>query len=131
MLRDRNINFVSKVRKYCKGLPTFKADKDMTRGEHAMFYCKEKKFMAVKWIDNKPVHIVSTIMTSSVSSAKEAKQKNQVECLDLIKLYNKQMGEVDFCDKMKRTYEQDGKGRRYHLRLAFDMMDQLMVNNKQ
>ena len=86
MLQDRNINFVGVVRqdigsyisnvrgngKNHKGLPTFKADEDMTRGEHEMFYCKQENLMTIKWIGNKPVHIVCTIMTSSVSSAKEA-----------------------------------------------------------
>ena len=40
------------------------------------------------------------------------------------------MGGVDINDRMKSTHEQDRRGRRYYLRLAFDMFDQLMVNSR-
>ena len=61
---------------------------------------------------------------------KGQKEKVRVECPELIKMYNKHMGGVDINDRMKSTHEQDRRGRRYYLRLAFDMLDQLMVNSR-
>ena len=99
-----------------------------------MFYCKNEKLMAVKWIDNKPVHVISSKMISDISKAerriKGQKEKIRVDCPDVIKLYNKYMGGVDINDRMKSTHEQDRRGRRYYLRLTFDMLDQLIVNSR-
>ena len=39
------------------------------------------------------------------------------------------MGDVDLNDPLKSTHEQDRQAKRYYLRLAFDMFDQLMVNS--
>ena len=134
LLRDRGIDFVGVVRKDRKGLPSFKDDKKMIRGEYEMFYCKNEKLMAVKWIDNKPVHVISSKMISDISKAerriKGQKEKIRVDCPDVIKLYNKYMGGVDINDRMKSTHEQDRRGRRYYLRLTFDMLDQLIVNSR-
>ena len=134
LLRDRGINYVGVVRKDRKGLPAFKDDKKMARGDHEMFFCKEENLMALKWIDNKSVHIISSIINAETSHAerrvKGQKEKVRVECPELIKMYNKHMGGVDINDRMKSTHEQDRRGRRYYLRLAFDMLDQLMVNSR-
>ena len=134
LLRDRGINYVGVVRKDRKGLPAFKEDKKMARGDHEMFHCKEENLMALKWIDNKSVHIISSIINAETSHAerrvKGQKEKVRVECPELIKMYNKHMGGVDINDRMKSTHEQDRRGRRYYLRLAFDMLDQLMVNSR-
>ena len=134
LLRDRGINYLGVVRKDRKGLPAFKDDKKMARGDHEMFYCKEENLMALKWIDNKSVHIISSIINAETSNAerriKGQKEKVRVECPELIKMYNRHMGGVDINDRMKSTHEQDRRGRRYYLRLAFDMFDQLMVNSR-
>ena len=71
----------------------------MQRGEREMFDCKEENLMAVKWIDNKLVHVISSIINSDMSSAdkcvKDQKEKLCIGCPDLIKIYNKSMGGVD------------------------------------
>ena len=134
LLRDRGINYVGVVRKDRKGLPSFKEEKRMARGEHDMLYCKEENLMALKWIDNKPVHIISSVINHDISHAerriKGHRERIRVECPELIKMYNRYMGGVDLNDRLKSTYEQDRRGRRWYLRLAFDMLDQLMVNSR-
>ena len=73
-------------------------------------------------------------MISEISNderrVKGQKDKVRVDCPILVKLYNKHMGGVAINDRMKSTHEQDRRGRRYYLRLAFDMLDQLMVNSR-
>ena len=97
LLRDRGMNFVGLARKDRKGLPPFKDDKKRQRSE--MFYCKEKILMAVKWIDNKSVHVIFNIINSDMSSAERRvivqQEKLCIGCPDLIKMYNKNMGGVD------------------------------------
>ena len=99
-----------------------------------MFHCTKENLIALKWIDNKPVYVISSIMISEISNAerrvKGQKDKVRVDCPILVKLYNKHMGGVAINDRMKSTHEQDRRGRRYYLRLAFDMLDQLMVNSR-
>ena len=99
LLRDQGMNFVGVVRKDRKGLPSFKDDKKMQKGESEMFYCKEKNLMAVKWMDNKSVHVISSIINFDISSAKTGvkgqKEKIRIESPGLIELYNKNMGGMD------------------------------------
>ena len=64
LLREHGLNFIGVVRKDRKGLPSFKDDKKMARGESEMFFCKEENLMAAKWIDNKPVCIISSIINA-------------------------------------------------------------------
>ena len=99
LLHDQGMNFVGVVRKDRKGLPSFKDDKNMQRGESEMFYCKEGNMMAIKWIDNKSVHVISSLICSNMSSAerrvKSQKEKLCIRCPDLIEMYNKNFGGVD------------------------------------
>ena len=99
LLHDQGMNFVGVGRKDRKGLPSFKDDKKMQSGESEMFYCKEENMMAVKWIDNKSVHVISSLICSSMSSAerrvKSQKEKLCIRCPDLIEMYNKNLGGVD------------------------------------
>ena len=77
LLRDRDINFVGVVRKDRKGLPSFQDDKKMKRGEYEMFHCTKENLIALKWIDNKPVHVISSIMISEISKATSKREKGQ------------------------------------------------------
>ena len=63
------MNFVDVIRKDRKGLPSLKDDKKIQRGESEMFYSKERNLMIVEWIDNKSVHIISSIINSNMSNA--------------------------------------------------------------
>ena len=99
LLRDRGLNFIGVVRNNRKGLPSFQDDKKMERGDSEMFYCAKENLMALKWIDNKSVHVISSIINSEKSSAerrmKGQREKVRLDCPELIKMYNKNMGGVD------------------------------------
>ena len=92
-LQDRDLSFVGVVRKDRKGLPKFKEDKRMERGEYEMLYCKEANLMALKWIDNKAVHIISSVINSDVAKVERRKkvqaEKMRVDCPEIMKNYNK------------------------------------------
>ena len=67
----------------------------MQRGESEMFYCMEENLMAAKWIDNRSVHVVFSIINSDMSSAEKrvkGKEKLRIGCPDLMKMYNKKNG---------------------------------------
>ena len=106
----------------------------MERGEYEMLYCKEANLMALKWIDIKAVHIISSLINSDVAKVERRKkgqaEKIRADCPEIVKNYNKYMGGVDMHDQLKTTHEQDRRGKRYYLRLAFDMLNQLMVNSR-
>ena len=111
LLLDGGINFIVVVRKHIKGLPSFKDNKKMQKGESEMFCCKEENSMAVKWIDNKLVHVISCIINSDMSSVerhvKGQKEKLRIRYPDLIKMYNKNMTGVDV-DIRYGTYNKRG-----------------------
>ena len=79
-----------------KGLPEFIGDKEMERGNHEMFFCKDANLMAPKWIDNKSVHIVTSHIHSIVGKLerrkKEQAEKIKVDCHEIVRDYNKHMG---------------------------------------
>ena len=51
-----------------------------------MLYCKEANLMALKWIDNKAVHIISSVINSGVAKVERRKkgqaEKMRVDCPD-------------------------------------------------
>ena len=90
--------------------------------------------MALKWIDNKSVHMVTSLINSNVGNVEGRKkgqsEKIRVDCPGIVKHYNQHMGDVDLNDRMKSTHEQDRRAKLYYLRLAFDIFDQLMMNSR-
>lgn len=109
-LKNRGIDFFGVVRKDRKGLPKFMKDRAMARGKYEMMFCKEANLLALKWIDNKSVHMVSSIINSGVSRVerrkKGQKEKIKIDCPELVRSYNKYMGGVDLHDCLKATNEQ-------------------------
>ena len=112
LLRDKGLNYIGVVRKDRKGLPCFTNDKKMERGSFEMFYSAEENLMAVKWIDNKPVHLISSIINSNMSNAeprlKRVCEKVKVDCPDPVKLYNRSMGGADIRYTDSHNLEQTG-----------------------
>ena len=133
-LLENETYFTGVVRKDRNGVPQLKADNKMIRGEYDMKFCKDANIMAVKWIDNKAVHVISTRINAEILTAerriKGDANKIKVFCPAIIKDYNKHMGGVDLNDRLKITHELDRRGTRYYLRIAFDMFDQAIVNSR-
>ena len=88
----------------------------------------------VKWCDNKIVNIISTFAKSrplTTVSPFDYKQRKKidVECPNIIKLYNKSMGGVDLADCLIELYRINIRSKKYYFRLIFHMIDMVIVNS--
>lgn len=106
----------------------------MSRSDVDFFQSIDGKLAVVKFMDTKPVHLVSNTISPSLSSVKLRKQKGSAEKVptdipQMVIEYNAGMGGVDKSDQMKGTYEFDRRARiKYYLRVYHDIMDTAMVN---
>ena len=106
VLLEREVFCAGTVRPNRKHLPksAVPADKAMARGEVAAFQAGSIQF--VKWMDNKPVHMLSNFLsafplTQVTWRKKGSKDKLQVKCPAMVKQYNEHMGGVDIMDQKK------------------------------
>lgn len=88
----------------------------------------------VKWYDNKIVNMLSTFAKAnpvSTVSRYDSKQrcKIDVQCPDIIKLYNSSMGGVDLADCLISLYRINIRSKKYYHRLIFHMIDMVIVNS--
>lgn len=84
-------------------LPTDKIVKKKPRGYSAQVVCNKNKLAVVKWHDNKVVTMISSFVDSYPMEkikrySKTDKKRVDVDCPQLVKLYNKHMGGVDLAD---------------------------------
>ena len=122
------------VRSNRKFLPksSVPSDKAMKKGDVACF--RSNDIWYVKWMDNRPVHMLSNYLHAyPLSDVKRRKkgsaEKETVSCPDVVVKYNASMGGVDIMDQKKVTYQFDHRSRsKYYLRPVFDLID-ISVNN--
>lgn len=86
----------------------------------------------VKWMDKKPIQLLSNFHDSAIISTTERTQKDDskavISCSEIVKDYNQYMGYVDKVDMLKSTYEIDRKSRRWWTRIFWYFVD-ITVNN--
>ena len=134
-LLENDIYGIGTVRANRKHMPSLKPDKQMKkRGEHDWQACQT--LSATKWMDNKPVILLSNyydprVVKNIERRVKGLKDKVKVSCPTVIYEYNQFMGGVDLCDQMKVSYQVDRKSKfRFYLRIFFDFLDIGVVNSK-
>ena len=109
------------------------ADKDMKRGKVASYEASGITY--VKWMDNKPVHMLSNFLSAhplhEVKQRKKgSKEHEKVGCPNVVKQYNTYMGGIDLMDQKKVTYQFKHRSKfKYYLRVVFDMFDIAIVNS--
>ena len=97
----------------------------MKRGEHDWMVCKE--VTVTKWMDNKPVLLLSNCHDPRVAQqierkVKGSKEKLKISCPALIHNYTQYMGGVDLADQMKVSYQLDRRSKyRFYLRIFLDL----------
>src|SRR5215469_9020023 len=69
---------------------------------------------AIKWFDSKPVHLLSTFLSSHPVIEKERfnrkrKENIKVRCPNIVNQYNKAMGRVDLHDQLVSLYRMSFK----------------------
>ena len=106
----------------------------MSRGDIDVKSASNAPITCVKWLDNKGVHLLSSwdngISTTNVTRRKKGQSdKITLKCPTVVKSYNEYAGGVDKHDRLKVAYEVDRRSKTsVYLRIAFDMMDQLLVD---
>ena len=106
ILLQKGIYCAGTVRTNRKLLPKkdVTVDKDMKRGEVASYEASDITY--VKWMDNKPVHMLSNFLPAHLlhqikRRKKGFKKHEKVCCPKVVKQYNTYMGGVDLMDQNK------------------------------
>lgn len=87
----------------------------------------------VRWIDNNPVHTISTYagaLPEDEVSRWDRSKKERVEVARpySVEQYNMFMGGVDLMDRMIAHYPHDFKNKRWYLRVFFHLVNMALVN---
>lgn len=88
---------------------------------------------AVKWYDNKPVHIISSFEGIEPINAVQrwsVKENRYIEVTRpyIVDCYNKNMGGVDLSDMLVAIYRIDIGTKQYYLRIFYALIDTCIVN---
>ena len=89
---------------------------------------------AVRWYDNRSVCLASSYATSFPVEKckrfnKKTKNYNNIDISNIVHLYNKHIGKVDFHDQMMAYNKMAFRPRKYYLRLMFHMIDMCVINS--
>lgn len=113
-----------------------KADNILKKSGRGSFdyHTNQDNIIAVKWFDNKPVHLLSTykgIQPVEPIERWSVAEKGyiQVPRPDIIKEYNTNMGGVDLHDMLVSLYRINIGVRRFYLRIFWNIVDMCIVNS--
>ena len=98
------------------------------RGSHDMIVRDDQQVAVVKWFDNKPVVLASSVdgptpITPCRRWCKKTKQYIMVNRPHLIQAYNENMGGVDFLDRVIAMYRISARTKKWTVRLLFHLFD--------
>ena len=120
-----------------KGFPKELFDKkEIKKLQRGEVMCRRKgPIVALTWLDNKPVHVVSTFSKPPeegckppVKRRKKDGVQQEVPCPGMISAYNKYMGVVDRNDQMKSYYESRIRTKKWWPRIVFDLIERCAIN---
>lgn len=92
------------------------------------------KLTAIKWYDNKPVHLLSSFIgvhpTKQVQRwDSKSKSKIEIQCPHAVHLYNQFMGGVDLADSLISLYRTSIRSKKWYHKIYFHLMDLCVVNS--
>lgn len=113
---------------------TFCPNKDLKRGEFEELTSNDGRFVAIKWMDNQSVIMLSSVCGSEpVTLVKRWSKKDSifinVECPAAIVTYNKNMGGVDLFNQQMEVYRTWFKTRKWTLKVILHFLDLAVVNS--
>ncbi|KAJ4929590.1 hypothetical protein JOQ06_018613 [Pogonophryne albipinna] len=133
ILQKRKIHCVGKVRHNRLAGCSFSDDKVMKKKGRGTFEEKATSYdgvqlRAVKWHDNRAVHLFSTFTSANPTISvqrwdKKKKETVQVTCPSVVHAYNKSMGGVDLLDSLIALYRTKIRSRKWYHKIVFHMMD--------
>ncbi|XP_046389336.1 piggyBac transposable element-derived protein 3-like [Ischnura elegans] len=114
----------------------FETEKELKKAGRGSYDCRsdiKNKITAIKWYDNRSVHVISNyIGVEPIGKAKRwsQEQKSQIEIPipAAIQQYNANMGGVDLNDMLVSLYRTNIKVKRFYLRIFFHLLDLSVVN---
>ena len=136
LMTERKIYSCGTVREHRRGLPKdMKATKDLKKGEMDSRYYHGMS--VVKWIDTKPVTMISSIdngdpeNTVNVKRRKKGHEKKvDVKVPAMVQRYNKCMRGTDLLDQKTTVYAFDRKSSgKYYCRPFWDYIDMGLANS--
>jgi hypothetical protein len=104
----------------------------LPRGTHRIAVNHDNNMMAIGWLDNKPVHFVSTADTTDIVTVNRKSGATQiaVSAPMAVANYNKFMGGVDRHDRLRSTFSlcKRHKFKKYYVKLLLFIMDIGLTN---
>jgi hypothetical protein len=99
----------------------------MARGAHCIAVNADHQMLAIGWLNNKPVHFVSTADTTEIVHVQRkcGSEKIQVSAPMAVANYNKYMGGVDRHDRLHSTFSlcKRLKFKKYYVKLLLFLVD--------
>ena len=131
-----NCRYVGTARETRTGNPGLKSTTEMNNKKTkkgAMDYRSCDGVLALKWKDNKVVTILSTDagiepLSTMKRYDKDAREKVDVECPDVIKQYNGRMGGIDKNDMLTHLYKTPLRSRRWPQKIFGFVLDVCVAN---
>lgn len=113
---------------------TFSPNKDLKRGNFEELCSKDGKLVAIKWMDNQSVVMLSSVCGSEpVTLVKRWSKKDgmfvNVDCPAAIVTYNKNMGGVDLFNQQMEAYRTWFKTKKWTLKVILHFLDLAVVNS--
>ncbi|KAF2896988.1 hypothetical protein ILUMI_09186 [Ignelater luminosus] len=109
----------------------FTEDRTMNRGD-LDWRVSDTGIIVLKWMDNKPVHFLSSFHSPQDVELVSRKQKDgsreQFNTIKLVTDYNANMGFVDKSDVYKACYEIDRKSKKWWHRIFWHFIDLTVLN---
>jgi len=106
--------------------------RNLPRGTHRIAVNHDHQMVAIGWLDNKPVHFVSTADTTEIVTVSRRSGANLIEVSApvVVANYNKYMGGVDRHDRLRSTYSlcKRHKFKKYYVKLLLFIFDIGLTN---
>ena len=88
----------------------------------------------VQWFDNKVVNLLSTFAGMEPINKvnrwfSSLKQRREIDCPDVVRIYNKHMGGVDLLDSLLGLHRTNVRSKKWYHRIFFHCMDMVVVNS--
>lgn len=131
-LVEQEIYAVGTVRTNRKGLPEMMKEKQkMERGEYT--YRVKESISAIKWMDSKPVTVLSNVYdpkeTVMISRKKKDGTHANFICPKCIDIYNKIMGGVDRYDQLRERYMIGRRSKKWWHPIFYWMIDLSIIHS--
>ncbi|XP_035528002.1 piggyBac transposable element-derived protein 4-like [Morone saxatilis] len=124
----------NRVPQAMKKLPDDKTLKHQGRGASATVTRADGKLCVVKWYDNKPVVMLSTVHAEQPEDtcqwwSKKDKKYLTVTRPSIVREYNSKMGGVDMSDRMISYYRMSVRTKKWTIRMLMHFTDLALVNS--